>query len=284
MNKPFVNIIYKHLALGIDEGYKTGIQSIVKLNKKNFTDSPLLRGGDTPIRRGGVGYNFNKKQKLFKVDYTKADKEAIRNFKINAYKVAGVGSYQLEEELKKLGVEVLESRLPDYDSFELAVRQKMLQYGIGLGDQPPSGWLKQNLDHAIKSSLQGARWIRVNDPELKGLYTAWVYHTQQDSRVRPEHLVLEGRVFRYNDPAAAGLYPPNDWGCRCYDEPVTADESGDMNIETNSKSLLKEVPEDFRFNPGISQDIWGRWLQQNLKDMPAGEVAQLKQMLKNEFS
>lgn len=270
MNKYFVNTIYKILSKSIDAGYKSGIKSIIKLNKKNknkFSESKIVFADP-----------------VFNIDYTSTDEDAIRNYKINAFKVAGVGTWELEEDLKALGVRVMESETPDFDEFELEVRQKMLQYGIGLGDQPPSGWIKQNIDTAIKSSIAGARWNRVNDPEIEGVYTAWMYHTQKDERVRDEHAKLDGAVFDINDEEAAKIIPPVDWGCRCYEEYLTGAEADSYEITTpnNVQELLREVPEDFRYNPGSGKDVWKRWLDQKLHQMPESEYSKLKSLIKNQ--
>ena len=269
MNKYFANIIYKQLSKAIDLGYKSGIKSIVKLNKKKFDSGVVdkIVFADDPV---------------FSIDYTGKDKDAIKNFKINAFKVAGVGTWELEEELKDLGVTLLESAIIDYDTFEIEVRNKMLQYGIGLGDQPPGGWIKQNIDTAIKNSIAGARWNRANDPELNGLYTAWIYKTQQDERVREEHAALDGQVFSMDDETGAQIFPPNDWGCRCYEEYLTGAEaqSYELNTPTDSQELLREVPEDFRYNPGSGKDVWKRWLDMKLHEMPEDEYKKLRSLIK----
>lgn len=272
MNKYFVNTIYKFLAAGIDQGYRSGIKSIVRQNKKKFTYTEKL-----------LFDNKGNRGRIFNIDYTGKDLDAIHNFKLNAFKVAGVGSWELEEELKKLGVKVLESEIPDFDTFEIEVRQKMLQYGIGLGDQPPSGWIKQNIDTAIKNSIAGARWNRVNDAELKGLYTHWKYHTQQDERVRDEHVVLDMTVYRIDDETAAKIIPPIDWGCRCYEEYITGTEARSYDTITPEKSheLLREVPDEFRYNPGSGKDVWKRWLDQKFNDMPESEYSKLKDLIRN---
>lgn len=43
----------------------------------------------------------------------------------------------------------------------------------------------------------------------------WKYVAILDSRTRPRHRALNGRIFRYDDPIWSVIYPPNGYNCRC---------------------------------------------------------------------
>jgi len=43
----------------------------------------------------------------------------------------------------------------------------------------------------------------------------WQYVAILDSRTRPAHRALNGRIFRYDDPAWQSFYPPCGYRCRC---------------------------------------------------------------------
>lgn len=62
----------------------------------------------------------------------------------------------------------------------------------------------------------------------------WMYVAVNDSKTRPEHQALHGRVFRYDDPIWQTLYPPNGWGCRCRIRALTARQVAQKGLEVES--------------------------------------------------
>ena len=74
---------------------------------------------------------------------------------------------------------------------------------------------RQNLQTAYMAGrYQGAADSRQTHPY-------WQYVAIRDSRTRPSHAALNGRVFRRDDPAMDSIYPPNGWNCRCRTRPMT---------------------------------------------------------------
>jgi len=67
----------------------------------------------------------------------------------------------------------------------------------------------------------------------------WQYLAALDSRTRPAHRRLHGKVFRYDDPFWDTFYPPNGWNCRCRVRTLTASEvkSRGLEVEDGAQHL-----------------------------------------------
>jgi SPP1 gp7 family putative phage head morphogenesis protein len=50
----------------------------------------------------------------------------------------------------------------------------------------------------------------------------WQYVAVLDTRTRPSHRAMNGKVFRHDDDAWTVAFPPNGWRCRCRARPMTA--------------------------------------------------------------
>jgi SPP1 gp7 family putative phage head morphogenesis protein len=62
----------------------------------------------------------------------------------------------------------------------------------------------------------------------------WQYITQDDSRVRPSHAALHGKVFRHDDPFWDNFYPPNGYRCRCRVKAIDEKQLKKQNITPES--------------------------------------------------
>lgn len=64
-----------------------------------------------------------------------------------------------------------------------------------------------------RTAYNAGRWRE--QAQRAGGRPYWMYVAVMDSRVRPSHAALAGRVYRWDDPIWDSHYPPNGWGCRC---------------------------------------------------------------------
>ncbi len=66
----------------------------------------------------------------------------------------------------------------------------------------------------------------------------WEYVAVMDSATRPEHAMLNGLVFRYDDPFWKSFYPPNGWNCRCRVNALSSHNLKKHDIKPSSSTGL----------------------------------------------
>jgi len=280
-----MNLIYREigtaLAEGALKGYKRGVADVVKLTKKE-----ILRLSDTPLNPLSRGeFTFGD---IFKASYTDVDKQLIQNFQVEAFTVAGVHQYEAQEKLKQIAIELMNGTHPllknnpekSIEKLFHAEAYNILAYYIEVPDAPPPSVLTTNLRTAVNSAYHGAQWQKLQD--VKDVFPSYQYKTRDDAKVRDEHRVLHDKIFSANDPVWKTIYPPNGWNCRCYVNPLSAEElqsAGErekVNIadEPMRKQLIKEanIEKDFQRNSGDAKSIWGKWLDKKLKEVDLSAV------------
>lgn len=65
----------------------------------------------------------------------------------------------------------------------------------------------------VQTAYMAGRYKRFLDNAADRPY--WRYVGILDGRIRPAHLALHNKVWRWDDPVWSVIWPPNGWGCRC---------------------------------------------------------------------
>lgn len=73
--------------------------------------------------------------------------------------------------------------------------------------------LKTIFQTNIQSAYMAGRYEQMIEQAEERPY--WQYVAILDSKTRPAHRALNGKVFRYDDAGWAAFYPPNGFNCRC---------------------------------------------------------------------
>lgn len=71
----------------------------------------------------------------------------------------------------------------------------------------------------------------------------WQYSAVDDSRTRPTHRALHGRVYRYDSPFWDTFYPPNGFRCRCKVKTLSARQVEARGLEVWDGNGLGELIE-----------------------------------------
>lgn len=93
------------------------------------------------------------------------------------------------------------------------------------------------------------RYAEMFAPKCMDAAPFWLYSGIKDSRIRPEHAALDGKVFRKDDAAARRFLPPWGFNCRC-----SAIELTEQDVKDGGYRLAKGVELELAPEPGWDYD------------------------------
>ena len=119
--------------------------------------------------------------------------------------------------------------LRGFSAFENAVLAKQEDYN--------KNWLETEYNLSVATGQNSAAYSRFMAE--KDTVTNFVqYQTAGDDKVRPQHQVLDGKVFSLDDKEAMQLWPPNGFGCRCEFLQYVGNTKGKLTTGIDAKNLI----------------------------------------------
>ncbi len=140
------------------------------------------------------------------ISYDAPDVHALAYMEYNLFEFS-----RLKE---KANVLALNQLLLDTDNKKVKTFDEFKSKAIEYLNQPDINWLRTEYNHTIAVGQNSSRYFQFKK-EAKTV-TRWLqYQTVGDSRVRPAHQILNGKIFNIEEKGGLTIVPPNDWGCRC---------------------------------------------------------------------
>jgi SPP1 gp7 family putative phage head morphogenesis protein len=159
----------------------------------------------------------------------------------NIYAFSGAKSLTMLEQYNNLLLDE-KGEIKPFNQFKKDVLKVDEQYN--------KTYLEAEYNNAIASAQMAEKWSGL------AVFKYLEYRTVGDSRVRPEHAVLDKLILRSDDPRWNRIYPPNAWNCRCTvipapDDAIPADADYAKALEKQA-----DIQPYFKDNVGKSKVIY----------------------------
>jgi SPP1 gp7 family putative phage head morphogenesis protein len=98
----------------------------------------------------------------------------------------------------------------------------------------------------VQSAYGAGRFRALTDPDVIAQRPYVQYRTTGDDFVRPSHALLDGKIFRADDPTWHAIAPPNGFNCRCSFVSLSQED-----FDAERASVSKSVPKGAEPDPGF---------------------------------
>ncbi|MEX3690123.1 phage minor head protein [Paraburkholderia sp. BR14263] len=205
-----------------------------------------------------------------------------------AFTVAQSAGFDVAGDIRDALVKALEDGQP-YEEFRKDVEPVLRAKGWwGKAIDPETGEITKMYPGTTRPVEYGtpARLRLIYEQNLQTAYMAgrframmaaadshpfWQYTAVMDSRTRPAHAAMHGRVFRYDDVAWGVVFPPCGWGCRCRAIPLSYRdvERDGLTVESAAGHIEEVTVIDRRGQPRLLPNGQPMTVRQiRLPDMP----------------
>lgn len=172
----------------------------------------------------------------------------------SSFSVAGVMKAQVLDDIRSALQDAIDTG-QTYGDFKRGLVPKLQAAGwwgrwpadLETGEILPGKGIKpRRLETIFRTNVQGAYMAG----RYKGMIEAsdshpyWMYSAIMDGRTRPAHQLLNGRVFRWDDPVWNVIYPPNGYNCRCRVRPLSQADMTKKGLALSKGGHLDTVTVD----------------------------------------
>ena len=141
------------------------------------------------------------------------------------------------------------AKLPEGASWDVAKKEIAAEISPFVGGDMKAARAKAEMQLRIHGFQAYAVARHQEQMETIDVFPYWKYVTVGDSRVRPAHAALDGKVLRADDPWWKTHYPPWDWGCRCIVEALDEEDAEAAGISTSADMPTPGRSGSFTFDP-----------------------------------
>ena len=139
--------------------------------------------------------------------------------------------------MKELLIDNETRQVRDFASFRVECDKVMDKYN--------HQWLESEYNLSIAVGQNAAQYIRFM-AEKDNITSFVKYQTIGDEKVRPQHQVLDGKIFNLEDKEAMDLWPPNGYGCRCEMVQYLGDHKGRVTKGTDAKTKIYQADPKYK--------------------------------------
>jgi Phage Mu protein F like protein/Contact-dependent growth inhibition CdiA C-terminal domain len=193
----------------------------------------LFKSMYKPLKEG-VNEGFGKNR----IEYGTPNAEFLKQLQTNTAIFSIFKSYAYQKEL--IGA------LKD-EHGNLKSKEQFRQDALKIDSTYNQNHLNTQYDTAVRSARMAVIWKRCE--QTKDLYPSVKYVPSRAAHPREDHKKYYGLIFHLSDPILKTIWPPNGWNCQCGMEPTDEDP-------TALPHDLPEIDEAFRFNPGITGEVF----------------------------
>lgn len=141
------------------------------------------------------------------------------------------------------------AKLPEGASWDEAKKEIAAEISPFTGGDDKAAKARANFmlrTHGFQAYAVARHQQQMEDIEI---FPYWKYETVGDSRVRPGHAALDGKILRADDDWWKTHYPPWDWGCRCIVIELTELDAKKQGITPPEEMPTPGRSESFAFDP-----------------------------------